>query len=55
MRHYYFRLFLGVIFLVCGVFSLITMNFPFALFFFAFGGRCLYSAYTLWKKIKGGW
>lgn len=52
MRHFYFRLVLGVVFLICAVFSFITMN-AFALLYVALGGVFLYSACSVWKKNKG--
>lgn len=52
MRHYYFRLILGGIFIACAVFCLVTLNIPFAIFFAAFGGAMLYSANVIWKKKK---
>ena len=50
MRHFYFRLILGVIFVICAVCSFITVNIPFALMYVVLGGRFLYSAYTIQKK-----
>lgn len=52
MRHFYFRLILGVIFIICAVYSFITANIPFALMYVVLGGVFLYSAYTIWKKNK---
>ena len=31
MRHFYFRLILGIVFIGCMIFSFVTMNIPFAL------------------------
>ncbi len=50
MRHFYFRFILGFIFAVCLIFSLITMNIPFAILYLFLSGTFLYSAYLLWKK-----
>lgn len=50
MRHFYFRLILGVVFVVCAVYSFITANIPFLLMYVILGGVFLYSAYTIWKK-----
>ncbi|MDE6846521.1 MAG: hypothetical protein K2J99_12265 [Lachnospiraceae bacterium] len=50
MRHFYFRLILGVVFAVCAVYSFITANIPFSLMYVILGGVFLYSAYTIWKK-----
>lgn len=49
MRHFYFRLILGILFLACLVFSLVTMNIPFAVLYLALGIAFLSSAYSLWK------
>lgn len=54
MRHFYFRLILGIVFVCCMLFSFITMNLPFALLFLALGGAFLFSAYSLWKNGKDG-
>ena len=53
MRHFYFRLILGVVFVICAVYSFITANIPFALMYVVLGGVFLYSAYTIRKKNKG--
>lgn len=50
MRHFYFRMFLGVIFLACAVYSFITGSAQSALFYAAFGGGFLYSGYAMKKK-----
>lgn len=52
MRHFYFRLILGVVFAICAVYSFITANIPFALLYVVLDGVFLYSAYTIWKKKK---
>jgi predicted membrane protein len=52
MRHFYFRLILGVVFIACMIFSFVTMNIPFALLYLALGAVFLFSAYSLWKKNK---
>jgi hypothetical protein len=52
MRHFYFRLILGVVFAICAVYSFIKANIPFALMYVVLGGVFLYSAYTIWKKNK---
>ena len=33
MRHFYFRLILGIVFVACMIFSFVTMNIPFALLY----------------------
>lgn len=50
MRHFYFRLILGLIFVGCAVCSFVTVNIPFALMYVALGGIFLYSARTIRKK-----
>ncbi len=52
MRHFYFRLILGVVFIGCMIFSFVTMNIPFAILYLVLGGRFLASACSLWKKDK---
>ncbi len=52
MRHFYFRLILGVVFAICAVYSFITLSIPFALMYVVLGGVFLYSAYTIRKKDK---
>lgn len=50
MRHYYFRLILGILFLICMVISFITANIPFALLYLILGGLFLLSARSLSQK-----
>lgn len=50
MRHFYFRLILGIVFIGCMLFSFVTMNLSFAILYLVLGGVFLFSAYTLWKK-----
>lgn len=52
MRHFYVRFILGIVFVACMIFSLITMNIPFALLYLALSAAFLFSAYSLWKKEK---
>ena len=52
MRHFYFRLVLGIIFVACMIFSFVTANIPFAVLYTFLAGAFLYSAYSLWKKDK---
>lgn len=52
MRHFYFRLILGFVFVACMIFSFVTMNIPFALLYLALGVAFLFSAYSLWKNEK---
>ena len=52
MRHFYFRLILGIVFIGCMIYSFATMNIPFALLYLFLSGMLLASAYSLWKKDK---
>lgn len=52
MRHFYFRLILGIVFVGCMIFSFVTLNIPFAILYLVLGGAFLISAYFLWKKDK---
>lgn len=50
MRHFYFRLILGIVFLVCMIYSIITANVQFVLLYLFLSIVLLASAYSLWKK-----
>lgn len=39
-------------FIVCMIYSFVTMNIPFVLLYIFLGGVLLFSAYSLWKKDK---
>ncbi len=52
MRHFYFRLLLGTLFMICMLYSFFTANIPFAFLYLALGGIFLFSAYSLRKKEK---
>ncbi len=52
MRHFYFRLILGMVFAICAVYSFVTANIPFSLMYVVLVSVFLYSAYTIWKKNK---
>ena len=52
MRHFYFRLILGIVFIGCMIFSFFTMNIPFELLYIILGGSFQYSDYSIWKKDK---
>ena len=52
MRHFYFRLILGIVFIGCMIFSFVTMNIPSAVLYLVLGIVFLASAYSLWKKDK---
>ena len=53
MRHFYFRLLLGIVWLVAAIVSAVTANIPFAVLYVLLGIVFLYSAYSIWKKEKG--
>lgn len=53
MRHFYFRLVLGILFVICMIYSFITATIPFALMYLVLATVFLLSAYSLWKKDKG--
>lgn len=55
MRHFYIRLILGIVFMVCMIYSFIRANIPFALLYLAMGVVFLFSTYSLWKKDKNDW
>lgn len=54
MRHFYFRLILGIVFVACMIFSFVTMNIHFALYLFL-SCALFISAYSLWKNHKDDW
>lgn len=39
-------------FIVCMIYSFVTMNIPFVLLYIFLGGVFLFSAYSLWEKDK---
>lgn len=53
MRHFYFRLIIGIVWLVAALISLVSLNLPFLFLYVLMGIAFLYSAYTIWKKEKG--
>lgn len=53
MRHFYFRLILGIVWIIAAVYSAVTANLPFAALYVVLGIVFLYSAYSIWKKEKG--
>lgn len=53
MRHFYFRLVLGIVWLIAAIVSAVTTNFPFMALYIVLGIIFLYSAYSIWKKEKG--
>lgn len=52
MRHFYFRLIVGIVLLICMIYCCISGNLQFALMYLFMGGAFLYSAYSIWKKSK---
>jgi hypothetical protein len=54
MRHFYFRLILGVVFAICAVYSFITANISFALMYVVLGGVFLYFPifHWIWEQMK---
>lgn len=42
----------GLRFIVCMIYSFVTMNIPFVLLYIFLGGVLLFSAYSLWEKDK---
>ena len=53
MRHFYFRLILGVVWIVAAVFSVVSVNIPFAALYVVLSIVFLRSAYSIRKKEKG--
>ena len=52
MRHFYFRLILGIVWLAAAAVSAIKANIPFAALYAVLGVVFLWSAYSIWKKEK---
>lgn len=52
MRHFYFRLILGIVWLVAAVVSAARVNIPFAALYVVLGVVFLWSAHSIWKKEK---
>ena len=53
MRHFYFRLIFGIVWLAAAVVSAVGANIPFAALYVVLGIVFLWSAYSIWKKEKG--
>ena len=49
MRHYYFRLIMGFVFLACLIFSAVTMNVSGVVLFIFMSAAMFYGAYTAWE------
>lgn len=52
MRHFYFRLLFGIVWLAAAVFCVVSANYPFAALYVALGIVFLWSAYSIRKKEK---
>ena len=52
MRHFYFRLIFGIVWLIAAVISVVSANIPFAALYVVLGIVFLWSAYSIWKKEK---
>ena len=52
MRHFYFRLILGIVWLVAAIVSGVKANISFAALYVVLGIVFLWSAYLMWKKEK---
>lgn len=52
MRHFYFRLILGIVWLAVAVVSAVEANISFAALYVVLGVVFLWSAYSTWKKEK---
>ena len=54
MRHFYFRLIFGIVWLAVAVVSAVGAMIPFAVLDVVLGILFLRSAHSIWKKEKGG-
>ncbi len=52
MRHFYFRLIFGIVWLAAAVISVVKANISFAALYVVLGIVFLWSAYSTWKKEK---
>jgi uncharacterized membrane protein len=52
MRHFYFRLILGIVCLAAAVVSAVKANISFAALYVVLGIVFLWSTYSIWKKEK---
>lgn len=52
MRHFYFRLILGIVWLVAAAISAVKANTSFVALYVVLGIVFLWSAYSIWKKEK---
>ena len=53
MRHFYFRLIFGIVWLAAAVVSAVGANIPFVALYAVLGAVFLWSAYSIRKKEKG--
>ena len=53
MRHFYFRLIFGIVWLIAAVVSAASANIPFAALYVVLGIVFLRSAFSIWKREKG--
>lgn len=53
MRHFYFRLIFGIVWLVAAVVNAVGLMIPFAIMYAVLGIVFLRSAFSIWKKEKG--
>lgn len=53
MRHFYFRIGIGVIWFIVAAINAASGNLPFTVFNAVIGVIFLYSAYTIWKNTRG--
>lgn len=54
MRHFYFRLVMGFVFLVCLMYSALTLNTMGIALFIFMSIMMFYGAYQEWKRNSGG-
>lgn len=52
MRHFYFRIVLGIAWLFAAIVSMMNVNISFSALNVVIGIVFLYSAYSIWKKEK---
>ena len=52
MRHVYIRSILTVVWLAAAIFSAVSGNLVWTIFYLIIGGACLSSAYRMWKQEK---
>lgn len=50
MRHVYIRSILALVWLAAAIYSAVSGNIVWVLFYVIIGGTCSFSAYRMWKK-----